>query len=975
MKKITLLIILLISSIGNINAQSLNFDGSDDYVSGGNILTPSYTKEAWVYLTANTGSNNIISGGNNTGQHAFWAPGQTLSAGHNGNWSTVQDNTTLNLNQWYHVAVSYDAVSQTMTLYKNGTQVSQASSVGYTNGNGFNIGAYEAASNLFEGNIDEVHIWSTVRTAAQIQSDMSCSFATAQPGLIASYNFNQGTPNGTNTGITTLTDGSGNNNNGTLNNFALTGTTSNWVDDVNMTAVYPDVTFSGINAICAGGNTVLTASSTLATSYAWSANAGSATTASVALSPSATDVYTVNATNGVCVAADTISVFVTATPTISFSGNTTICAGTTTTLTASGATTYTWSANAGSATTATVALSPGATDTYTLTAANGGCTTTSLISVSVTATPTINISGNTSICSGTTTTLTASGATSYTWSANAGSVTTASVSATLNSPETFSVTGTSSGCTTTATVNISVAPTPSVFINSPTSICQGDNHTLTATGTASTFLWSANAGSATTNTATPVTNSTDTYTVVGFSGACSDTATITVTVNSLPTVTVSGSTICAQQTATLTASSPTAVSYLWNTGETSATIYSGSLSSTDFTVTAIDAHNCMSSTTTSLTVNSLPIVSATSPVICTGSTGTITASGTATTFTWSTGENGASITPSPTVTTDYTVTGADANGCTNIATTTITVNSLPVVSVSSATACAGSPATLTASGTSTYTWSTTELGASIAPSATTTTDYTVSGSDLNGCTNSAIATLTVIALPTINISGNSTAVCAGTTTSLTASGANTYTWSTNATTASVAVTPTTTTDYTVTGTDNTTLCTNTMVATLTVIPLPDNTVVSNAGLLTAINAVATYQWINCNTHSAIATETNQTYMPTVTGSYQVKLTENGCVDTSACYLVTVTGIQDLSNADLIRMYPNPATDALYIQTNMVFENASIEVYDMIGQKVLTESVQSNMTRLNIADLNNAVYYVRVVNNNTLIYQNKIVKQQ
>ena len=77
----------------------------------------------------------------------------------------------------------------------------------------------------------------------------------------------------------------------------------------------------------------------------------------------------------------------------------------------------------------------------------------------------------------------------------------------------------------------------------------------------------------------------------------------------------------------------------------------------------------------------------------------------------------------------------------------------------------------------------------------------------------------------------------------------------------------------------------------------------------------------------------------------------------------------------VRLYPNPTNDAFYVNTNLPLDNASIEVYNTLGQKVLTEKFQSNLTRISLNNLSNSVYQVRVISNNTIVYQGKIVKQQ
>ena len=111
---------------------SLSFDGVNDYVNVGDMLSQgSYTKVAWVNRATGNVSNNIISG--NTG-HAFWAPSSynyKLSAGHNGVWNSVQDGEALTIGEWHLVTITYDpnVASGTMKLYKNGNQIDNATGI------------------------------------------------------------------------------------------------------------------------------------------------------------------------------------------------------------------------------------------------------------------------------------------------------------------------------------------------------------------------------------------------------------------------------------------------------------------------------------------------------------------------------------------------------------------------------------------------------------------------------------------------------------------------------------------------------------------------------------------------------------------------------------------------------------------------------------------------------------------------------
>ncbi|AZA84318.1 hypothetical protein C1637_05615 [Chryseobacterium lactis] len=211
---------------------ALDFDGVNDYVNCGNILPASYTKEAWIYVKSLSTQNNIISGGDSDAQHAFWIPNSSgkLTAGHNGAWFSVEDSVPLSINTWYHVAVTYDAATTTLKLYKNGELVDTNTDVDPVDGgNMVRLGAFNNAANSFTGTMDEVRIWNRALSPGEIASHMNCELLGPEAGLIAYYKFNQGIANANNASVTTLQDSSGNNYNGTLNGFALNGTSSNWV--------------------------------------------------------------------------------------------------------------------------------------------------------------------------------------------------------------------------------------------------------------------------------------------------------------------------------------------------------------------------------------------------------------------------------------------------------------------------------------------------------------------------------------------------------------------------------------------------------------------------------------------------------------------------------------------------------------------------------------------------------------------------
>ncbi len=226
------LLVLALFTVGFVQAQpgeALDFDGSNDRVNLPFVISGSYTKEAWINITNLGADNNIVSGS----ATALWAPasaGSRLSAGHGGGFNSVQDPTPLVAGTWYHVAVTYNAATGDMKLYKNGVLVNSATGVATYTETVQYIGAFNAAF-VFSGKIDEVRIWNVERTGAQIAAAMNCPLTGDEPGLMAYYDFNQGTAGGTNTGLTTLNDikDKCQKANATLVNFALTGATSNWV--------------------------------------------------------------------------------------------------------------------------------------------------------------------------------------------------------------------------------------------------------------------------------------------------------------------------------------------------------------------------------------------------------------------------------------------------------------------------------------------------------------------------------------------------------------------------------------------------------------------------------------------------------------------------------------------------------------------------------------------------------------------------
>lgn len=453
---------------------------------------------------------------------------------------------------------------------------------------------------------------------------------------------------------------------------------------------------------------------------------------------------------------------------------------------------------------------------------------------------------------------------------------------------TVTITATSTAVTSvkaTATVTVVASCVkPSVTVT-PTaaSVCKGTSTIITASGDASTYLWSTGATTAAI-TVTPTANTT--YSVSGTSatGGCTTVTTQDIVVNTAPTIALTTApTICAGTTATVTASG--ANTYAWSNGVSTAINAVNPTATTLYTVTGT-SNGCSSTASTSVTVNSLPTIAITpaSPSICPGTVATVTASG-ATTYAWSNGTSTAANSVTPTATTTYIVTGTDSKSCKATAFVEVTVNSslAIIITPSSPSICAGTAATLTASGANTYVWNNTSSTPAITINPTTTTIYSVTGTDASGCKGTATTSITVNAQPTVAIGTLLSTKCTGTTATISATGASTYVWGDATTQSSFTTTiNNTATIYTVTGTD-TKGCKSSAINTVTLSETPVTvvtpaiaTICTGSNTQLTASGASSYIWSNNlgSTASVIAAPTIATTY-TVTGS-----NASGCSSTA-----------------------------------------------------------------------------------------------
>lgn len=503
------------------------------------------------------------------------------------------------------------------------------------------------------------------------------------------------------------------------------------------------------------------------------------------VSPLTNSTYTVSGTaaNG-CVSANTATsnLTVNTTPTVSVN-NGTICSGNSFSIIPAGASTYTIQGGSTN-------VSPLTNSTYTVngTAANGCVSAnTATSNLTVNTTPTVSVNNGT-ICSGNSFSIIPTGANTYT--IQGGST---NVSPLTNS--TYTVNGTAvNGCVSanTATSNLTVNTTPTVSVNSGT-ICSGNSFSIIPAG-ADTYT--IEGGS---TNVSPLTNSS--YTVIGTTtNGCvsANTATSSLIVNTTPTVSVNSGTICSGNSFSIIP-----------TGADTYTIEGGSsnvspLTNSSYTVVGTATNGCPSANTatSNLVVNTTPTITVNDGLICVGQSFTITPNGTDT-YTFSGGSN----IVSPVITSTYSVSGTSSLGCvaSNTAICTITVVTTPTITVNSGVICAGQIFSIVPGGATSYTFS--NGSSTVAPTSNST--YSITGSVGPGClgTNTAICSVTVNPLPAITANSNATLICNTESATLTAAGAITYSWNTNATTPVITISPTVTTSYTVDGTD-TNGCTN-----------------------------------------------------------------------------------------------------------------------------------------------------------------------
>jgi len=264
-----------------------------------------------------------------------------------------------------------------------------------------------------------------------------------------------------------------------------------------------------------------------------------------------------------------------------------------------------------------------------------------------------------------------------------------------------------------------------------------------------------------------------------------------------------------------------------------------------------------------------------------------------------------------------------------------------------------------------------------------TGSYTVVVSDVNGCSvtgNTLI--ITAPGAPAAPTAGTNATYCAGDAMAditATAGSGGTLTWYSNPALTNIIGTGTTITPDTTTGT-TTYYVTETVAGCesssnsvdITVNSLPTPMITPSGDTLTSSSA-STYQW-NLN-GSPITNAISQTYIATITGSYTVTVTDlNGCTNTSDSVSVTITipGINQYSkNNNQLKIYPNPASDELFILSNTV--DAKLIIVDLLGKEISEIVLNNSINKLNISTFSNGIYIFNLIDTNkNLLERGKLI---
>lgn len=445
----------------------------------------------------------------------------------------------------------------------------------------------------------------------------------------------------------------------------------------------------------------------------------------------------------------------------------------------------------------------------------------------------------------------------------------------------------------------------------------------------------------------------------------SPTLTLDITVQQSPSIIITGNnTVCENTQDVLTASG--ANTYSWSTTANTPSTTISPTATTVYTVVGTSTAGCIA--VQQYTVNSIPSptlqVVGSTVAVCPNQTVAVNAIGNGNVFFWSDGYIGNNHQVKALTTTVFTVTTTYTNSCYTQSTFTLNVNPGPVLSVIGNTiVCDGGTVSLTANGANSYAWSdgvTTNTNTFVP---LTSLNLTLVGTALNGCKDSLVKSISVVASPTVFITGNDT-ICEGKVENLTATsnGIVTYGWNSGDNTSSIFVSPITTFTYVVIADNGG--CTGSASHEVFVKPLPviDFTI-ANPILCTNNPAITFTANPAGGIYSGTGVVMNDMFDPSIgVGTYTVYYSvtgSNGCF-ASQTQTIDVMICTDVSNATIekdLNLFPNPTSS--YVTLKSSKEIATVLVYDYAGKLVQIVEVNTSETILQTESLAKGFYTLSV----------------